>query len=144
MAETNSSTPQHTPGPWYWKINRKAKHLELVGRSRLTILQPIRWGMGSASLFVRDTSDNGLQLLHKLHERPDWLAPFLGREHHADWCIGVSHPDLRLIEAAPDLLAALRAVLALAEQHVFDPILHEREAMASARAAIVKATGGER
>jgi hypothetical protein len=58
--------------------------------------------MGSATLFVRDVAHDGMNLLHKLHERRDWIAPFPGREHHAKWCQGVRHPDLTLIEAAPD------------------------------------------
>lgn len=139
---------QYTPGPWRFEVNLRTKHLRLCGGGGrtfdLTILGPIRWGMGSATLLVRDTSDGGYQSLHKIHERPDWMAPFPGREHHADWCAGVTHPDLRLIEAAPDLLKALNSVLELAEQHVFDPISHEREALVAARSAIAKATGGGR
>jgi hypothetical protein len=101
---------KHTPGPWRWELNEAHKSLSLVGgrpRFDLTIIQPIRWGMGSATLFVRDTAEDGINLLYKLHERRDWIAPFPGREHHAAWCKGAKHPDLTLIEAAPDLLAAL-------------------------------------
>jgi hypothetical protein len=101
---------KHTPGPWRWELNEAHKSLSLVGgrpRFDLTIIQPIRWGMGSATLFVRDTAEDGINLLYKLHERRDWIAPFPGREHHAAWCKGAKHPDLTLIEAAPDLLEAL-------------------------------------
>jgi hypothetical protein len=109
------TTPQHTPGPWRWEVNVKHKSVQLVGggprrQFDLTIIQPIRWGMGSAGLFVRDTALDGYDLLHKLHERHDWIAPFPGRDHHAHWCASVVHPDMRLIEAAPRLLAALEAV----------------------------------
>ena len=101
---------KHTPGPWRWELNEAHKDLSLVGgrpEFDLTIIQPIRWGMGSATLFVRDTAHDGMNLLHKLHERRDWITPFPGRNHHAKWCAGVSHPDMRLIESAPDLLADL-------------------------------------
>jgi hypothetical protein len=111
---------QHTPGPWRWELNESNKKLQLVGGTRpqfdLTILEPIRWGMGSASLFVRDTAHDGLNLLHKLHERRDWIKPFPGRAHHARWCAGVDHPDLRLIEAAPELLAKLQAWQAVCDR----------------------------
>lgn len=147
-------TAQHTPGPWRWELNQKAKSLQLVGGLRpkydLTIIQPIRWGMGSATLFLRDTSPEGFNLLHKLHERPDWIAPFPGRDHHAKWCADVTHPDMRLIAAAPDLLAALTSLYkaycsAMSSEFDFpgNPWTPERDndaAALSARAAIQKAT----
>ena len=104
---------KHTPGPWRWELNESSKSLQLVGgrpQFDLTIIEPIRWGMGSATLLVRDIALDGMNLLHKLHERRDWIAPFPGREHHARWCVGVNHPDLRLIEAAPELLEALKEI----------------------------------
>jgi hypothetical protein len=104
----------HTSGPWRWELNEKHKSMHLVGgkpQYDLTILAPTRWGMNSATLMIRDTAHDGMNLMHKLHERPDWLAPFPGREHHAYWCSAVKHPDMQLIEAAPDLLgAALNAL----------------------------------
>lgn len=134
----------HTPGPWRWELNESSKSLQLVGGFRqfdLTIIEPIRWGMSSATLFVRDTAHDDMNLLHKLHERRDWIAPFPGREHHADWCTGVKHPDLKLIEAAPDLLAALQALLPHVPGHLTDD-LQGRPWIEQARAAITKATGG--
>lgn len=144
----------HTPGPWRWELNEKHKDLSLVGgrpQYDLTIIQPIRWGMGNATLFVRDTAHDGMNLLHKLHERRDWITPFPGRAHHASWCAGVTHPDLRLIEAAPDLLqrldAAVQALDALttkvdrtgfATSEAFQQALDEIDL---GRAAIAKATG---
>lgn len=104
----------HTPGPWRWELNESSKHLSLVGGKPtydLTIMEPTRWGMGSATLLIRDTAHDGLQLLHKLHERRDWIAPFAGRKHHADWCADVVHPDMRLIAAAPELLEAVLAAI---------------------------------
>ena len=66
-----------------------------------------RWGMnGAAPRFMGN--DDGFRILHKLPDRKDWITPFPGREHHASWCAGVSHPDARLIAAAPELLEALQ------------------------------------
>ena len=130
---------QHTPGPWRWEFNEEHKDLSLVGgkpQFDLTIIQPIRWGMSSATLFVRDTAYDGMNLLHKVHERRDWIKPFPGREHHAHWCASVNHPDMRLIEAAPDLLAACKVA--------FDQTrsVGRPKDWEQLRAAIAKATGG--
>lgn len=106
------TTASHTPGPWRWEINEKHKHVHLVGgrpQYDLTILEPIRWGMNRATFFIRDTAFDGLNLMHKLHERRDWIEPFAGRDHHKHWCANVVHPDMRLIAAAPDLLEAAQA-----------------------------------
>ena len=131
----------HTLGPWRWEIDEKGKELSLRGgggrQFDLTVIQPTRWGMGSATLFVRDTAHDGMQQMHKLHERRDWIAPFPGRKHHAHWCAGVSHPDMRLIEAAPDLLAALQGLLAAVQRSVCDG---SGTAQAEAAMAIRRAT----
>lgn len=129
---------KHTPGPWRWELNEKSKSMHLVGgrpQFDLTIIEPTRWGMGSATLMIRDTAHDGMNILHKLHERPDWLAPFPGREHHAAWCAGVKHPDMQLIEAAPDLLFQL-----LAAANYIDALGGESK---SYRAAIAQATGAK-
>ena len=89
----------------------KSKVLHLVGGRPaydLTIMDFDRWGMGRAVATLRDPSVDGMNIMHRLCDRPDWVAPFPGRAHHSDWCSDVTHPDMRLIAAAPDLLAALR------------------------------------
>lgn len=101
----------HTEGPWRWEINRKHKSLHLVGgrpKFDLTVMDFDRWGMGGATIRLRDLAHDGMNMMHKVHERPDWIADFSGRGHHADWCAAVVHPDARLMAAAPTLLAALR------------------------------------
>jgi hypothetical protein len=131
----------HTPGPWRWEINEKSKSVHLVGgkpQFDLTIIDAERWGMSSATLRLRDVAHDGMNIMHKIHERRDWVAPFPGRKHHADWCAAVRHPDMQLIEAAPDLLEALQSFIAEQDEHQG---LVTVETYDKARAAIAKATG---
>jgi hypothetical protein len=109
----------HTPGPWRWEYNAKHRSVHLVGGKPmydLTVMDFERWGMhGAVPRFIEPSeSSNGLMLMHRLCDRQDWIAPFENREHHAHWCAAVTHPDARLMSAAPDLLAALKEVIALA------------------------------
>ena len=130
---------KYTPGPWRWEINETSKIVHLVGGKPmfdLTIIQPERWGKCSSTLMVRDTAHYGMNLMHKIHERRDWINPFFGRDHHASWCSGVKHPDMQLIEAAPDLLEALKSVLDMVSSGKTSLGLVEY-----ARSAIAKATG---
>lgn len=109
---------KHTPGPWRWELSESSKTLSLVGGIPLydlTIIEPTRWGMGGATLMIRDTSHDGMNIMHKLNDRRDWIAPHNGREHHIKWCADVVHPDMRLIAAAPELLAALKQCLGMLE-----------------------------
>jgi hypothetical protein len=125
----------HTPGPWRWEVNMKSKSLCLVGgkpQFDLTIIEPTRWGMGGATLLIRDTAHEGMNIMHKLHERDDWWEAFPGRGHHADWCAAVKHPDMQLIEAAPDLLAALQGLLAAVRRSVCDGSGPAQDAAAAA------------
>lgn len=100
-----------TPGPWRWEFNREHKSVHLVGGRPmydLTVMSFDRWGMNGAVATLRDTSEEGMNVMHRLCDRPDWIAPFPGRKHHADWCADVTHPDMRLMASAPDLLEALQ------------------------------------
>lgn len=132
---------KHTQGPWRWELNEKHKSLSLVGGKPaydLTIIEPTRWGMGSATLMLRDTAEDGMNIMHKLHERLDWIAPHEGRAHHASWCADVVHPDMRLIAAAPDLLEALQGVVAFWDSITTQDCLNDLHV--KAREAIAKAT----
>jgi len=135
------NTAKHTPGPWRWEFNRKHKALHLVGGRPLydlTIMDFERWGTQRAVATLRDTSEDGMNIMHRLPDRLDWIAPFPGRVHHADWCADVIHPDMRLMAAAPELLDALYDLLADYDNGVTDS---ESDLLAKCRAAIVKATG---
>lgn len=132
----------HTPGPWRWEFNEKHRQLTLVGgrpKYDLTIMEFCRWGMWGAGVSMRDTAPegDGFQLMYKVHERPDWVVPFPGRAHHKNWCAAVSHPDMLLMQAAPDLLEALENCVDLIE--LISPI--EGDEIRRARAAIAKARG---
>jgi len=103
-------TTTHTEGPWRWEFNAEHRSVSLVGgrpQFDLTVMDFTRWGMAGAGIRLRELSERGMNLLHKLHERPDWIAPFPGREHHKHWRADVIHPDMRLIAAAPALFKAL-------------------------------------
>lgn len=143
---------KHTPGPWRWEFNSGSRNLHLVGgrpRYDLTIMDFARWGMDGATVRLRDTEHERLQLMHKLHERTDWIKPFEGRAHHADWCADVTHPDMRLIAAAPELLEMVDRLLSSfptdSDMHAAGwEQFHIDEACAAyeaARALVKKATG---
>lgn len=133
---------KHTPGPWRWEFNREHRALHLVGgrpQYDLTIMDFDRWGMGGAIATLRDTAEDGMNIMHRLCDRKDWIAPFPGRSHHAAWCADVTHPDMRLISAAPDLLDVLQENVDFAEiiQRGKEPSAW----LVKARAAIAKAKG---
>jgi len=131
---------KHTPGPWRWEFNEKHKSLHLVGgkpKFDLTIIDFERWGMHKATMRLRDTAHDGFNLMYRVHERADWIKPQSGREHHKSWHQLLTHPDAKLIEAAPDLLEALKDALCALEICGKD----YDHAMGKARAAIAKAEG---
>lgn len=127
---------KHTPGPWRWEYSAKSKSVNLVGgfpRFDKTVMQFERWGMNGASpLFNAKITGYLWNIMERPCDQPDWIAPFQGREHHADWCAKLVHPDAVLIEAAPDLLEALEMMLEFPKTG---------PATSAARAAIAKAKG---
>lgn len=107
-----------TPGPWRWEFSEKGRHVYLVGgkkRYDLTVMDFVRWGMGGATMRLRDPAHDGMQLLYRIHERQDWIAPEPGREHHKNWHQLLTHPDAKLMELAnpATILALLECVEAL-------------------------------
>jgi hypothetical protein len=126
----------HTPGPWRWEFNASNKTVNLVGGRPmfdLTVMDFARWGMSKAVPRFRDTEVDGMNLMDRLCDKPEWIAPEPGREHHKRWHQLVTHPDARMIAAAPDLLEAL---ISIAEDS------SDEGARECAMAAIAKATGG--
>lgn len=85
--------------PWRFEINRKHRHMRLIDSRHNTVIDFARYGMqhGQARFNVRNI----------LTDAKDLAIPLPGRDHHADWCAGIDHPDARLIEAAPGLLHAV-------------------------------------
>lgn len=143
---------QHTPGPWRFEFNAKHRRVHLVGgrpQFDLTIMDFCRWGMDGATMLLRDTAHDGMNIMHKLYERQDWIAPQPGREHHKSWHQLLTHPDIRLIEAAPDLLEALKACqmelhycAAQLESEGWTTGSTVKKALALGLEAIAKAEGG--
>lgn len=142
----------HTHGPWRWEYNASHRSVHLVGgrpQFDLTVIDFSRWGMGGAVPRFRDTSVGGMNLMDRLCDRKDWIAPFDGRQHHSHWCAAVIHPDARLIAAAPSLLAALQTMTevysamreTLAKKYPMDGWTAETMTIDAARAAIAEATG---
>jgi len=86
-----------TPGPWKWSINNQSKRMELSGRG-VIVMDFVRWGMRGAVARLRDLRES------LMYSAAKWAKPVTGREHHANWYQGIDHPDMRLIEASPDLL----------------------------------------
>lgn len=91
------------PGPWKWFANGNS--LALEGR-RDDVMRFRRWGMSGAApeFFVG-----------RLWVRADeLLRPIPGREHHT-WARRLVHPVAQLIEAAPELYAALEELVTRGE-----------------------------
>lgn len=69
----------HTPGPWFWHLNRKSRQMALcsVKGGQLTVMDFVRWGMGGA--IARFRVGNLMKNAYAFGVD----AP--NREHHADW-----------------------------------------------------------
>lgn len=133
------SEAKHTPKPWRWEFNSRSRRLELVGgepRYDLTIMDFVRWDMNGAIMRLRENQKN-LNIMRRVCDIPSWISPIKGREHHYQWCSTINHPDAILMAAAPDLLDALKNLLAKVE---CGTALY-CELCDAARAAIAKAEG---
>jgi hypothetical protein len=98
------------PGPWAWRISLKGKtvHLEAQISGLEFVMGFNRYGMSSAKPMVqKDGIMVGADELTQIIPR---------REHHADWCRAISHPDADFIAHArqdvPALVAEVRRLKA--------------------------------
>lgn len=139
-------THTHTPGPWYWDINRRNRTIRLWGGNRLVVMDFSRWGMQAAQPRFSDRPD-------EKHGGIMWNAE--------DFDAGVvdgyksisDHPDARLIAQAPNLLFScrwLRDMLNAARETLNDAgVAHDLDgdfdaALEDANTAIAKAGWIER
>jgi len=83
-----------------------------------------------------------MNLMDRLCDKPEWIAPEPGREHHKSWHQLVTHPDARLMAAAPELLDALQFMLKAINFNGEDAGDFVFDAEYKAIQAIKKATGG--
>lgn len=105
------SENKHTPEPWRWEINLKSKSVQIVGGKPMydkIVMDFDRWGMyGAVPRFNEKIAGNELNIMTRLCDRKDWIEPFEGRLHHADWCANVTHPDARRIVACVNACAGI-------------------------------------
>lgn len=89
----------HTPGPWAWNFTGREFSLRTTDRGRLIVMGFSRMGMSLAQpTFFKWEGEN--------RERKDGFlvkAQKMGEVH--------DHPDARLIAFAPDIFAALKAMV---------------------------------
>ena len=96
---------KHTPGPWVWKINEVSKFISLVSLAQMKpiVMDFMRYGTQSAQ--PRFNVD---MLMEKASDLSQTIK---GQEHNANWNKTISHPDARLIAAAPEMLEILIRIL---------------------------------
>jgi len=107
--ETHEAPKSFTPGPWYWDFNPRSRYvrLEQAGPRGGVVMLFGRYGMDGATPMFCDGSE------YRLVQKAECFGkPYPNREHHADWCQYIDHPDARLIAAAPDLYGACKRVTA--------------------------------
>jgi len=91
-----------TPGPWMWKFNKSIKSVFLVSfqnGSVEIVMDFVRYGIYGAK--PRFNVDDRMVASDNLCK----TVP--GREHHSSWLQTITHPDARLIAAAPEMLDLL-------------------------------------
>lgn len=93
-----------TPGPWRFEVRPDSHSVELLAPGGV-VMSFERWGMGRATPLFRTAAPVRL-------ERAESFGVLeVGREHHT-WHRLLRHPDARLVESAPVLLAAAERALA--------------------------------
>ena len=95
-----------TAGPWQFKINKSTKQIQLCGWNHMIVMDFVRWGMHSAQPRVL-TRNNLLEPIISCAE------PEIGQEHHSSGHQIAKHPDIQLMESAPELLGSVDRLLAI-------------------------------
>lgn len=116
---------KHTPGPWMWWMLGGAPILATPDRGRLIVMDFVRKGMNSAQPRFATWEGEARERLGGIM-RPIESMPELD-----------SHPDARLIAAAPELLQALKDLLRLVEVEELVP--ESVSYMKQARDAVARA-----
>lgn len=124
----------HTPGPWYWDINRRTRTIRLWGGNRLVVMDFARWGMQSAQPRFSNRPDDK-------HGGIMYTAEEYDQEEVEGFVSVGSHPDARLIAAAPDLLDACESALFRLKEYEYQAMQRTIEKLT---AAIAKAKGGDK
>jgi hypothetical protein len=132
---------EHTPGPWRWFGNSDTQsiYLATADRGRQYVMGFERWGMGNGQPRFR-VDDRMVDAKHLLaFEVGDKDVTGIEQAKKNDTVYrrdirGINHADALLIAAAPDLLAALKALLYAPTDLV---------AQSGAHQAIAKAEGKE-
>lgn len=93
-----------TPGPWRWFGNMQYRQLYLATNhsGRRYVMGFKRWGMGNAQPEFQ--SESLMRDVAELVERGEIAT----KEYGPREVLSVSHPDMLLIERAPELLASMR------------------------------------
>jgi hypothetical protein len=127
-----SEVKKHTPGPWVWTMRLGSKETNLIHPHRgwLVVMDFVRLGMTSAQPRFAVWKDD--------EERQRHMGGIMTKASELELH---KHPDALLIAAAPDLLAACKELLDLADCDPREVGGVEKLVKDRARAALAKAEG---
>lgn len=105
--EAEALSAKATPGPWFWNVSLKSKHVVLESHNRGGMLEIVmsfaRWGMGGAKPLFLD------QVKCLLVDSDKLTVKVPKREHHADWFQTIDHPDANFMAESRTLVPTLAA-----------------------------------
>ena len=141
-------TKQHTPGPWVWRGNAYAQdvYLSTLHGGRKVVMGFSRWGTAGAQPTFQ--GPNSLRYAKDLLKfevgDPSVTGVAEARDNNSVYRLHIAdidHPDARLIEAAPELLDALEALMVTIDAQINAGLRWDPETVVATRAAIAKARG---